>query len=142
MKSPTAEPPAASPAPAFWTALPDADAVKERIRRMCRMPNWVPAWEATATAAVPAREPAPAPPPEPAGARPRARGPGRTPGALGRRTVALQAYCLELHAEGKSLQEIADATGLHRTTVGRLVPTRSKAEVTRLQWQRRRERAA
>ena len=132
MKPPTAP-------PAFWIALPDRDAVVERIRRMCRLPDWVPAWEAPAQA--PAREPAPAPEPAPTPA-PAHGYRGRAPGALGRRTVALLPYCLELHAEGKSLREIADATGLHRTTVGRLAPARSKAETTRLQWQRRRERAA
>lgn len=138
---PPADPKASKTAPAFWAALPDPDAVIARIRRMCRLPNWVPAWDQPAVvidAPAPARETAPAPAREPTretGYR------GRAQGALGRRTVALRAYCLELHAAGYSNREIADATGLHRTTIGRIVPGRSKAEAARLQWQRRRERA-
>ncbi len=62
---------------------------------------------------------------------------GRAPGALGRRTRALEGRAVAMRLGGASLREIALATGLSKETVGKITPRVNLSQAMRrkhVQW--------
>jgi hypothetical protein len=117
-------------APDWWLARKDRDEVLARIRHLASLPNWRPAWEIPSILQVRPDGVVEVETAEEAVAISRnvTTTRGRLRGSMSKRTQSALPHVLALHHRGKSIREIARATGLSKPTIQKLVPKRSRSE--------------